>query len=110
MVMLRDNFKDAAYLVLLAFGCYLRPSEPHKLQVQDLIPPVKGSCFKHWSILLHPLERGVSSKTQEYDESLAIDHPFLKALGPAIIANARGRRPGDPLFSVSQAQMSRLFT
>ena len=45
----------------------------------------KGAkVYKYWSVLLHPLEEGVPSKAQQWDEALTMDLDHLASLGPAM--------------------------
>ena len=107
--LMADGCRDAALLMLLSFVCYLRPSEAAKLQVRDLIPPVKGSQHVSWSLLLHPFERGACSKTQEFDESLLIDAQMVTSLGSAIKRHVAHKSSTEKLFSTKQKEMPRLL-
>ena len=76
--MVGHNMVQEAMMMLLSFVGYLRPGELTEIRVQGFIPPVttcRGS-LKHWSLVLHPLEQGVASKTEEYDETLIFDLPY----------------------------------
>ncbi|OLP89811.1 hypothetical protein AK812_SmicGene28692 [Symbiodinium microadriaticum] len=71
--------------LLLAFALYLRPSEGLRLRKRDVIKPVqKRGTSSHWQFVLNPLEEGVPSKTQEFDETLQLDLKYHRGLGEAI--------------------------
>lgn len=88
---------------------YLRPSEAFRLRVQDIVKPVrKGSRgYRHYSILLHPMEEGVPSKTLQRDEMLALDLEYQKWLGPALVKTLRldHRQKEHLAFNITQQQV-----
>ena len=67
--------------------------------------PVKraGKAYKHFSILLHPSEEGIPSKTKQWDEMLSIDLKHMKFLGPALeqILDLKNRAGADKAFTIS---------
>ena len=69
-----------AVYILLSLDCYLRPSEALGLTKGDLIRPT--SSVRHWSLLLHPSEGLLSSKTGMTDESLVLDSEEYHWMGP----------------------------
>lgn len=77
---------EVGLVLLLTFFLYMRPSEFTKIRVQDIVCPVKKApgSYKKWSILLHPIEEGVPSKTEQWDEMLALDLPYQQFVGPAL--------------------------
>eukprot|EP00434_Breviolum_minutum_P035087 symbB.v1.2.031057.t1/scaffold3565.1/size54034/3 len=77
---------EVGLVLLLTFFLYMRPSEFTKIRVQDIVCPVKKApgSYKNWSILLHPIEEGVPSKTEQWDEMLALDLPYQQFVGPAL--------------------------
>ena len=78
---------EVGLVLLLTFFLYMRPSEFTKIRVQDIVCPVKKKApgsYKNWSILLHPIEEGVPSKTEQWDEMLALDLPYQQFVGPAL--------------------------
>ena len=102
---------EMAIYLLLTFALYMRPSEGLRLRKMDVVrPSSRQAGFQFWSVVLHPLEMGVSSKTQEYDECLQLDLPYHKPAlggrniqviaiapeagrGPHLHHHARGRHP-----------------
>jgi hypothetical protein len=71
---------------LLMHTLYLRPSEALRLRHCDVVKPVKGrGCgYQAWTFVLHPMEMGIPSKTQEYDESLQLDLPYHQGIGDCL--------------------------
>ena len=54
---------------------YLRPGEVSRLRCRDLVPPVRNAkkTARTWSVVLHPVELEVASKTAEFDETVTFD-------------------------------------
>ena len=72
--------------ILLMFCLYLRPTECLRLRACDLVPPngrAKGQ-YQWWSVVLHPQEEGIPSKTMEFDEALSLDLDYHQSLGLAL--------------------------
>lgn len=96
--------------LLMSFMLYLRPGEFEKIRVCDIVRPVKrgGPLYKQWSIVLHPYEEGIPSKTAQWDEAVSIDLEYQQFLGPALDKHLklRGRPPLDKAFSVTMAQVN----
>ncbi|CAK0847592.1 unnamed protein product, partial [Prorocentrum cordatum] len=110
----------------LTFEMYYRPNEPFTLRARDLAPPVAGSrAGGSWSLTLHARERGVASKTQEFDQAQLLDLDRQAALGPALgaVLEARfgpqwrqavlkrpaGAAAAPPLFTISSTQAGQAF-
>ena len=106
----REKQAEIGLLLLLSFFLYLRPSEPYRIRVSDIISPVAsgGRAFQHHAVLLHPLEEGVPSKTKQWDEMLLLDLPHQSLLGPCLERVLRlSQRPSTDLaFTVSKEQVS----
>ena len=102
---------EAAVITLIIYHCYLRPGEPFRLIVGSVVPPVPdtGPIHARWSLTTHQHELGISSKTQEFDESLQIDQQQFPFLGPALMTIANGRAQHLPLFPLQQSEYNRLF-
>ena len=90
----------------------LSPGEPFKLRVRDLVPGVAAAwSSNHFSIILHPSECEVPSKTQEFDETVQIDLPGDAFLGQALIIHLRLRerdlagQSNDRAFTRTAAQV-----
>ena len=55
--------------VLMMVVTYCRPGEVLQPMREDLIRPMHGVA-SDWSLLLHPVQRGVPSTTQSYDDTI----------------------------------------
>ena len=65
---MRMGKMEIALCLLLSFFLYLRPSEPFRLRVQDVVRPVgkRRRTYQHYTLLLHSNEVGIPSKTLQY--------------------------------------------
>ena len=107
--MMGHDMVEEALMMLLAFVMYLRPGEVCKLRCQDLVPPVgqgRREASK-WSLVLHPEEELVPSKTAEFDETLLFDLPYTKFVAISVHQWRRtSSRPGHQLiFSKTASQL-----
>eukprot|EP00959_Pyramimonas_sp_CCMP1952_P311109 6510480-Pyramimonas_sp.AAC.1 len=59
--------------VVIAFHCYLRPSELGRVTPEMIVAPTPGTHISSWAIVLRPSEEEVSSKTREFDETVVFD-------------------------------------
>ena len=102
---LQSGAKQIAMYLLLSFALYLRPNESLRLRKRDLVKPStgRGGGYPHWTVVLHPLELGHSSKTQEFDECLALDLPYQAMYGQATFRLMRlaQRKADDKIFSIA---------
>ena len=96
--------RDMAAATMLTFVFMLRPAETMRLQGQDLVAPVPlgARARQKWSLVLHPLERGVTSKTGEFDDTLLLDNPEFAWMGDvlSLLQEQAGR---GPLWRFSQS-------
>jgi len=85
--------EEALYLQV-NFSCYLRPSESHRLCLADVVPPVKGAGREgdHVSLILAPFERGIWTKTRQFDEAIILDDVRCQWLGQALLQHVQSRR------------------
>ena len=86
--------------VLMMFALYLRPTEALRLRCCDIIRPAhrQKAVYRHFTVVLHPEEEGVPSKTKEFDETLALDLPYHAGLGEALVRFMKiNRRSGKML-------------
>ena len=103
MKLLTDERVGFVAACLLMWSCYLRPSEVLDLHAGDVLAP-SSSC-PHVSLLLHPQERGISSKVGEFDDGVTLDTKGLEWLGPWILRQARRKEPTEKLFSFRYQDM-----
>jgi len=101
--MLNRGRIESAFLTVLTFALYLRPSEALRLTVGSLVAPIKVGPLtrRFWCIVLHPRELDTPSKTGEFDETLVMDSAFFRFLDPILQALARGRSADQPLVGVT---------
>jgi len=81
--------RETALALLTGYSAYLRPAELCRLAIADLVPP--GDATPHWGLTLAPFERGVSSKTGKFDESILLDDVTIPWLGEALHRHSRSR-------------------
>ena len=98
-----------SFLVALAFHCYFRPSEPMRTTGADITPPLGYGSHVDWSIVLHPFERQITSKTKAVDETVRVDLDQFRFLEIGLATLVRTRGPNDLLFSFTQAQWAAKF-
>ena len=60
-----------AILVLLAFDCYLRPSEALNLRKQDVTAPRSGTRNCSWSLVIAP-QGGAPAKNRQFDAGVVV--------------------------------------
>lgn len=96
---------EVALAMLLIFALYLRPNEAFLLRNRDIVRPVKSKpkAFKHFAVVLHPMEEGIPSKTLQWDEMLSLDLEYQKFLGPALIQRLQLDKKSldEPAFTIS---------
>jgi hypothetical protein len=108
-LLIRYGHRQVSIKLFLSFICYLRPGEADDLLVNQLVPPSAAmSTSRCWTLLLHPVERGVPGKTSIFDASVLIDgegwlHPFLNEL-------ILGREPTERLWEQSHAETVEIFS
>eukprot|EP00959_Pyramimonas_sp_CCMP1952_P347295 7274001-Pyramimonas_sp.AAC.1 len=70
------------------------------------VPPMLGSRHQNWSLVLHPFEATVASKTRLFDESDVVGAPDFKVLLDLALRWLRDATPqGRPLFAFGQAEL-----
>ncbi|CAK0823013.1 unnamed protein product, partial [Prorocentrum cordatum] len=102
---------DSGLCILVAFECYLRPSEAATLLANQLLP---GMCkevgvLQHPLLILHPEELATSSKTGEFDSTVAFDLPRHHWIGRAAVRLQRLRHEDELLFQISYPQLLAVF-
>lgn len=106
---LRQGKKSEGFMMLFCFALYLRPGEAARLRVRDLVAPVHnvGRSSQSWSVVLHPWEEGIPSKTAEFDETVMFDLPQLHFIPVQAVRllNLRGKPQTAPIFSSTTTQL-----
>ena len=96
---------EQALCTVLSADAYLRPGEALWLSGDDVIPgkPDLGREFSWTALLLFPEERGRSSKTHKFNESVVLDSRSRSWLG-LMVEKLAARRRGQALFNFTYAQ------
>jgi len=95
------------WFTMMSVSTYFRPGSLLSIKPNQLIPPGSGR-FASWSILAHPHEGGVPSKTGEYDLSMKLDSSFLRFAGP-IYALMHQRPAGSSVWDFQYPDYLRKF-
>ena len=93
-LLVREGNWHMAAAVLMCAVFYFRPSEALQLQVCQLVPPLLNMHHSHrrWTVILHPMELGQPSKTNQWDDSRILDledHKFLEKVLAALVKNRK---------------------
>lgn len=96
--------------IALACCLYLRPKELCELRWSQVHPPSSHVGMPSWSVLLHPEELQVSSKTGRFNDTLAVDGHIGQLLSDALARGKVTHSPGARLIQVPQDKLARLFT
>lgn len=109
----REHKLEVCLALQLMFLLYLRPGEVFAIRVQDVVQPIRraGKAYKHFSVLLHPSEQGIPSKTRQWDEMLSLDLPHMTFLGPAMnkILDLKNRAKQERAFHITLADVNQFM-
>ena len=100
---------DIALGLMLQFLCYLRPGELVCLKRGQVVAPQSASFTNHWAVLLAPEEEAVTSKTQEFDESVLIDWPGLWGLYQLLRRHVAPLSATDALWTFDHKEYNMMF-
>jgi hypothetical protein len=102
---------EAALCTWLTVGCYWRPGEPLKLQVNDIIAPWGGQGpHAMWSFRLHPSERkAAASKTNTFDDSVLLDLDPFRQVAPLLPRLKAGKADHEMAFQFTSRQWHTLI-
>ncbi len=79
---------------------YLRPSAFLRLMIADVVPPVAGVGSEDWVLIISPFEKGISTKTGYFDETVLLANravpEYGKLLGEHIAQRRRAALALDP--------------
>ena len=92
-----------ALFLLVALSTYARPSELLRCPTSCLIPPSSG-VLDEWALLPAPQELAVSTKTGEYDHSVALDSKFLKPWADTLFTALKTQAPDTNLWNFTYGQ------
>jgi hypothetical protein len=122
--LLASGQQEAALFVQLGLSSYIRPSENHRLCLEDVIRPVPQASVSLpvYSLLIAPFEREVLTKTMGYDQAILLDDPRAVWLGDALELQCQRRKAQlraqglkaaeiqkQPLWSLGVVQMNKVF-
>ena len=106
--LIRRRLSEVGVLLLLMFTAYLRPSEALSLKAADVIPP--SSACKFFSVMLHPEEGLVASKTGQFYDGVVLDSPEFPWLGPLLASMSRRRQSASAaLFNIGYRELLKKF-
>jgi len=98
--------RDQALETLTRHHGYFRPGETRKMRVSHLAPPVKGNAgMAHWTLTVAPQQELQPSKTQTFDDTVALD----SWLGPELGRYAKGRPAESALFTTGPKEAAKLW-
>ena len=69
--LIQNGQSRLSLVIWMALEFYLRPGEALDVTLDDIVRPPGGNS--PWSVLSHPLDRGRSGKTGEFDTSTHLD-------------------------------------
>ena len=100
---------QAAVGVMLGVCLYLRPGELRSIQFDQLIRPGVHLGYPSWSLVLNPKEKGIASKTGQYDDLVAVDGRLLTILEKPLLMLKSSKRASDFLMPLSAKDFNDLF-
>ena len=95
--------------ILVAADGYLRPTDLLDIQPEDVTAGHGrlGPEFRHTTVLLAPFQRGKSTKTNEFNDSVIFDTQGREWIGEALAVLAKKAPPGKKLFQLSISQFNK---
>ena len=99
----------AATLMCAIF--YLRPSEALQLKVCQLVAPLHGmhQCHRRWTMILHPMELGRPSKTNQWDDSRILDLEDHAFFADVLVQLTQGRDESEQVFQFSYGEWASAY-
>ena len=104
----RRGYLQMALFTMMGLSAYTRPGELLRCRVYSLVKP-SPTITEFWTLLLNPEERPERSKVGEYDDSVALDSPYLKGWGPVLMKQLVDRDPELPLWNFDYSHYSKVF-
>jgi len=96
-----------AVAILLGVGAYLRPHELTMVQPEDFSPPTRN-VSEHWSLIICPQSRGITTKTGAMDDSVVLDCKWQQWMTPLWSALAGAPR-GKPVWIFTYPELVKQF-
>ena len=95
-----------AQAIYVGIAAYLRPGELMGLTCGQLVAPNAGGFTTAWTIVLHPRELNLPSKTGDYDDSIALDGLNQELLSALCLQLRSGRDPAEPLLRMTHQEFN----
>ena len=90
---------------MLMLAGYMRPSEPLKLTVGSVVPPLAGTMYKMWALVLSPREAG-----QQSNETILLDQGWMgDMLGPGLRWLKKHKKPHEYVYDFSAAHFKKVM-
>ena len=106
-----DGNLDFAFLILLAFDAYLRPCDVLRLRRHFFIPPQRCSGGTHqWTLVPHPAEGRIPSKSNSFDDSILVGHGRRGWLNQTTSLFLRRVSGSGLLFPLSEGKVRSLIS
>ena len=105
--MVRNKKPLMAIHILMVIVTYCRLGELLQSMREDLIRPMHGVA-SDWSLILHPNQRGVPSKTQCYDDTFDQKNQIYHCITKVAAVLAAGR-PSDKIFEYRYEDFTKEF-
>ena len=111
MALAADGHPNAAVAVMVGADAYLRPGEIRGIMPEDVVAGrgEVGAAYSFTSLLLNPEQRGVQTKTHQFDDSVIFDSKGREWIGDALKIAAKATRSGEPVFPFTAAKFNTLF-
>lgn len=106
--MKRKGYLQMALFTMMGLSSYARPGELLRCRVYSLVRP-SPSITEFWTLLLNPEERAERSKVGEFDDSLALDSPYLRPWAFPLMKQLVNRSPELPLWCFDYSHYSKIF-
>ena len=101
----------AAAFVLIAFDCYLRPSEGIDLEREHVTPPRRNTNNKVWSLVIYPVGGSKPAKNQQFDCGVTAGAHGRDWVPLLLEALRKRAKPKGKLFrSLTLAKLDRLLS
>ena len=102
------KFWMVALFLLTAVSSYARPSELLRARACSLVRPA-GGVTRTWTLLLSPEEEKLSSKTGDFDVSVALDSPWMAPWCGKLFDLLKSCHPLTPLWDFDYREYAQVF-
>ncbi|CAK8994704.1 unnamed protein product [Durusdinium trenchii] len=98
-----------AVFTLVGLSSYSRPSELLRCRAFSLVKPSPG-ITEFWSLLLNPEERMDRSKVGEFDDSIALDSPWMRPWAATLLKPLASQGADLPLWNFNYSHYFKVFS